>query len=136
LIGQADGKFVACVLRDLPGQDPVLVLIDQHAADERVRVEKLLEEYCGSALVRNALSIDSEFDFMTHLDTPLKILLTTEEASLLQRTDVVEEFARWGIEFEDHVSPEAEEETSNDMIQVSVNAIPTILRDKVRITHI
>jgi DNA mismatch repair protein MLH3 len=41
IIGQVDCKFVACTL---PGDstdegEPVLVLIDQHAADERVRVE-------------------------------------------------------------------------------------------------
>ncbi|EDV21601.1 uncharacterized protein TRIADDRAFT_59762 [Trichoplax adhaerens] len=59
VIGQVDNKFIACVIkgyinyiapyfRHLAGdnKENYLVLIDQHAADERIRLEKLLTDYC------------------------------------------------------------------------------------------
>lgn len=39
VVSQVDGKFILAKL------DEVLVLIDQHAADERIRVESLMEEF-------------------------------------------------------------------------------------------
>src|SRR4051812_32489121 len=62
VIGQIDNKFIACKLpctqnidqdiekNEIVEQRPrnILVLVDQHAADERVRVEMLLKEFCES----------------------------------------------------------------------------------------
>ncbi|KAH8830346.1 hypothetical protein DL96DRAFT_1592536 [Flagelloscypha sp. PMI_526] len=48
-IGQVDNKFIACMLADPTGQQN-LVLVDQHAADERVRVEKYLKKLCSGFL--------------------------------------------------------------------------------------
>lgn len=44
VIGQVDSKFIAVLLH--PKQH--LVLFDQHAADERVRVENLFKGKCFS----------------------------------------------------------------------------------------
>jgi len=49
MIGQVDKKFVLMAMKALEdGEDKgeVLLVIDQHAADERWRVEKLMEELC------------------------------------------------------------------------------------------
>ncbi|KAF8418595.1 hypothetical protein EV426DRAFT_720563 [Tirmania nivea] len=49
VIGQVDKKFVLMAmntLEDGKDQGEVLLVIDQHAADERWRVEKLMEELC------------------------------------------------------------------------------------------
>ena len=43
VIGQVDAKFIACSLP--AGEGSLLVCIDQHAADERFRLERLLSEY-------------------------------------------------------------------------------------------
>ena len=40
VLGQADQKFIACILKTQ--DDQMLVLMDQHAAHERIRLEKLL----------------------------------------------------------------------------------------------
>ncbi|KAJ1971811.1 hypothetical protein H4R33_007145, partial [Dimargaris cristalligena] len=43
VIGQVDAKFIACRVQQLANdRSPLLVLVDQHAADERVRLEQLL----------------------------------------------------------------------------------------------
>ena len=77
VIGQVDCKFVACTLPgDSTGQrEPVLVLTDQHAADERVRVERFLKELCHGAVQGGAESavLDAE-----------GVVLTRDEATLLQ----------------------------------------------------
>src|SRR5947207_10293245 len=53
VIGQLDDKFIACKLpcmlnidQDIEEKRNILVLVDQHAADERVRIEMLLKEFC------------------------------------------------------------------------------------------
>ena len=56
IIGQVNEKFVACIVNG--GADGVamgsgsgtLVLVDQHAADERIRVEQFLSEICQGFL--------------------------------------------------------------------------------------
>ncbi|OBZ76731.1 DNA mismatch repair protein Mlh3 [Grifola frondosa] len=40
VLGQADRKFIACVMGG------AVVLVDQHAADERIRVERFLDALC------------------------------------------------------------------------------------------
>ena len=58
VLGQVDNKFVACLVAGCANIDPndsgystkkpTLILVDQHAADERVRVEVFLKELCSS----------------------------------------------------------------------------------------
>ncbi|XP_019858092.1 PREDICTED: DNA mismatch repair protein Mlh3-like [Amphimedon queenslandica] len=43
VLGQIDNKFIACTLKTEELKDDLLVLFDQHAADERVRLEALTE---------------------------------------------------------------------------------------------
>lgn len=124
VIGQVDFKFVACVIgHNSTEEEPVLALIDQHAADERVRVERILQELCEAALDVSERSSNP-------LDTPQNVLLTEREAMLLfnRDGDVLRELRRWGLVFQklsDDVDFEA------DRVQVSVVELPYLLHEKV-----
>ncbi|KAI0920894.1 hypothetical protein AcV5_001344 [Taiwanofungus camphoratus] len=169
VLGQVDRKFIACILdthindseRDGVeiGKVPklgakttrgkLLVLIDQHAADERVRVERFLKELCLGFLHHrscNQLSVPVENAGVQtrELDPPWPILLTPHEASRLVDEDVWMAFERWGISFVDldqHVT------SDRDMIrigqeideglqdaqrysQVLVGSVPELVGDK------
>lgn len=140
LIGQVDEKFIACVLRDLPDDESVVILIDQHAADERIRVERLLEDYCRYALQQRSLGVEdgSTFRFggTACLEPPIKILLTKEEAHLVRRHDVLEEFARWGIHFENGPEYSVETAGDNDRVQLAVTQVPVLLHEKARSLYV
>jgi DNA mismatch repair protein MLH3 len=135
VIRQVDNKFIACVMRgtrtdNQNGQEPetvdVLVLVDQHAADERVSVEPIFAELCAGFL-------DDTVE-----TTPLKdtgIVLSREEGEMLQQPGVLPLLARWGI----HLDPSAgmgksdagdtiQDARSGDYVQVGVQAVPAALK--------
>lgn len=61
VIGQVDRKFILVVIDDESDNDgELLVIIDQHAADERWRVEKLMEELCRELLLENLEPMEEE----------------------------------------------------------------------------
>jgi DNA mismatch repair protein MLH3 len=47
VLAQVDHKFILVQTQPTDDSDPVLVLIDQHAADERVKVEELYTQLCS-----------------------------------------------------------------------------------------
>ncbi|CAG8470821.1 9633_t:CDS:10 [Ambispora gerdemannii] len=113
VIGQVDGKFIAC---KIPYQEAheekgvrgvkerviddnmknknkvkqILVLVDQHAADERIRIEMFLKELCNFKINdKRTKDADSE-KFSSIIDTiqlksPIKIVLSQREAQAAQR---------------------------------------------------
>ncbi|KAJ3333786.1 hypothetical protein HDU76_003600 [Blyttiomyces sp. JEL0837] len=125
VIGQADRKFIACSIK----RDNVstgIVIIDQHAADERVRLELLTDELFsmgGGSKDRDYEDEDEEVDVggkgkkgkekekeqekepkrirqTVMLDPPVRIPMTWREAKAVTgRFKGV--FLRWGIGFED-----------------------------------
>ncbi|KAI0700587.1 hypothetical protein BC835DRAFT_1411934 [Cytidiella melzeri] len=163
VLGQADKKFIACVIGvdfkeqgDTAGSAPAeksLVLIDQHAADERVRVERFMEELCvGFAPVQSGGNQDVPHrppgPQRRSLDPPSLVLLTRHELNRLAGSPALQAaFVAWGVEFAGLELEEANLMT-NRMIQgrasdvddsgyaqVSVSSIPEVVADKLLTGH-
>ena len=133
IITQVDRKFIACLMNDFG--DPnggvsgdSLILIDQHAADERIRVERYLKELCLGFLHWE----DGVGGHRTReLSPAIAVLLTRREAHRLGCADDIQmAFKRWGIRFA--VSPQMDVMDDGDgYSQVWVQAVPEIVGDKV-----
>lgn len=143
VISQVDRKFIACLMDDDTANEHVpggraLVLIDQHAADERVRVERFLKELCRGSpyLAHNndstVVGIQTE-----QLSPPIPVLLTRREAMrLADSRDIQGAFEAWGVRFANlsQATTETieEEEHADGYTQVFVNSIPSVVSEKVR----
>ncbi|KAM7219203.1 hypothetical protein V8F06_005372 [Rhypophila decipiens] len=96
IIGQVDKKFILVKVSTSknPSERNLLVLIDQHAADERCRVEDLMREYFdvsgddGKVLLARTLTVSK----------PLVFELSAREGKLLVRFQ--KHFEHWGVWFE------------------------------------
>jgi DNA mismatch repair protein MLH3 len=114
ILGQVDTKFIACLLHSTT-QPRTLVLIDQHAADERVAVEEILQELC-EGFMSNTIR-------QTEVSGPA-IVLTRLEARRLASSTFLDIFARWGITLE------LEELGEGDYMQIPIKAVPNLLASR------
>ncbi|KAL9713123.1 DNA mismatch repair protein [Leucoagaricus gongylophorus] len=152
VIGQIDSKFIACMIDgSTSGNDAglrnnrvdsstsTLVLIDQHAADERVRVESFLKELCMGFLSTYDNHTGSVCNIRVRsLVPPKPILLAAHEFRFLNESlEVQELFWSWGIRFAKcpTLGTRAEHPTNDiddlGLEQVLVETIPNIISDKV-----
>lgn len=107
IIAQVDRKFIfakvlvdphTCTIRGPHPTASPLLIIDQHAADERCRVESLMENYFER--MDNAMST-AYLARTESLEQPLKFDISVRDATQLERT--ITHFAHWGIYY--HVMP-------------------------------
>ena len=105
VIAQVDAKFI---LVKLPAHsergpsrnsDEILVLIDQHAADERIKVEGLFESLCkrpsgSSGTIRTRQGCSSKVETCA-LARPIVYEISAKENAMLETR--APHFARWGI---------------------------------------
>jgi DNA mismatch repair protein MLH3 len=147
VLGQIDRKFIACLFEDPCGdeghyqrggkQEKTLILIDQHAADERVRVERYLKELC-EGVRRQAQDKGNSLERVT-LKSPIPIPLSRHDAvTLAQSNEIMGDFRRWGVEFD--FTKMAKEEKTEDRIsdaysEVFVLTVPTVVSEKVHSIH-
>jgi DNA mismatch repair protein MLH3 len=153
IINQVDNKFIACriIKRHHPVDDggrepypdsPILVLIDQHAADERVRVERFLKDLCLGYLHSQDQTDNnsaSKYILTRELAPSHPVLLMQHEAlTISQSQGIQESFRKWGVRFTElskviSGSDGASESGSNiGYLQLHVSAIPEVIGDKVR----
>ncbi|KAF9021517.1 hypothetical protein BDZ89DRAFT_1115916 [Hymenopellis radicata] len=144
VINQVDRKFIACLINatshsDIDGtvakgNSRSLVLIDQHAADERIRVERFLKPLCLGFLESLRAGTDkSRIVEMRELSPGVPILLTSYEASKLAAGSSFQRaFQRWGFGFGDlgTVNAIADGVTGSGYVQVIVKTIPEVVADK------
>nr|XP_037274208.1 LOW QUALITY PROTEIN: DNA mismatch repair protein Mlh3-like [Rhipicephalus microplus] len=96
VIGQVDAKFIACLMplsKNKIQEESLIVLFDQHAAHERVRLEWLLEnqyELKGQARCVRSLSLSSE------------LMVALEPDSLRRATICEREMRKLGIHYTVH----------------------------------
>lgn len=113
VIGQVDRKFIACLLATKAGEGTrSLVLIDQHAADERVSVEIILRELSQGFIEHSVQQTEVK---------DLTLVLTRHEAIQLADPTTLNILGRWGISLE--VPPPS----FSDYVQITVRAVPSTL---------
>ncbi|OWZ46252.1 DNA mismatch repair protein MLH3 [Cryptococcus neoformans c45] len=117
VLGQVDRKFIAVVLRTTINLT-TLALIDQHAADERVAVEKVLLELCKGFARDDLLVADLT-------KTRPMIILTQAEAQILSQPGVQPLFMRWGIHLT--MPPGL---PHGEYVQVKIEAVPLSLLNR------
>ena len=88
VISQVDGKFILISMPNTK-RSQTLVLIDQHAADERIRVEALIDELTALPPAK--------------LPKPLVFEMPKRDYELLSKQTAY--FARWGIIFDVSTAP-------------------------------
>ncbi|KAM0711808.1 hypothetical protein Q7P35_001177 [Cladosporium inversicolor] len=101
VISQVDAKFVLCSLPSADSSAQTLVLVDQHAASERVILESLLSDLCAPinelspiATLRTTLHCTSAVETVP-LEPALIFEVTPAESDLLRTHAPL--FARFGI---------------------------------------
>ncbi|KAJ4294614.1 DNA mismatch repair protein [Kalmusia sp. IMI 367209] len=128
VMAQVDKKFILAKMKTRKevsigsGDDGnVLVLIDQHAADERIRVEDLLADLCAPLpndieSYRSKLGHQSRVAFII-LDKPIQFTVSGEEQELF----IVHaaRFAAWGILF-DIIPPKTVSTRAQSVLSVTV----------------
>jgi DNA mismatch repair protein MLH3 len=125
IIAQVDQKFIlakfgpihpsATVDRD---SDGVLVLIDQHAADERCRIEQLFKD-----MFISPGSLDQHDQVQTVYIEPISFSISATEATLFRK--YLDFFRNWGIAY--GITTQALSEVS-----VQVQALPTLIAERCR----
>ncbi|TFK43770.1 hypothetical protein BDQ12DRAFT_731752 [Crucibulum laeve] len=157
VINQVDRKFIACLISAGPDTEPeevtngeadeevkgastrALVLVDQHAADERIRVERFLKELCLGFLHNRACGEDPANGIKgKELTPPKPVLLTQHEARMLEGSKEIElAFRHWGIIFLDPLTNVFEDSKitsgtgdASGYAQVLVQSIPEVVSDK------
>lgn len=147
-----DRKFLACVLPAISSggflrdeerscdniDGGILVLIDQHAADERIRVERYMRELC------KGFTSSSKGPDLRALDPPIRVLLTRREVETLERSDIAKDaFRKWGIRFGPSCTAERDEQVVSAFFpknpnpegtgcaHIEVQTVPDVVADKV-----
>jgi DNA mismatch repair protein MLH3 len=143
IIAQLDRKFILVKMpmsREQSGsleEEEVLVLVDQHAADERIRVEILLAELCTPLPdtehhYRSSLGYESAVTVAV-LEKPLQFSISTQEGRLFRRHGAA--FATWGIMYDIDCPRSVSGKTprnEGEMSLLSVTALPPGVSERCR----
>ncbi|KAK2748754.1 DNA mismatch repair protein [Myotisia sp. PD_48] len=119
VIAQVDNKFILLsilVPASGTGTDELLILVDQHAADERCRVEELFAELCGSS--------PSHTVNTTRFDAPIIFRVSAQEANLFEARSGY--FTSWGCRYD--VLREAE-----GRYHIAITHLPTLIAERCRL---
>lgn len=138
IISQVDKKFILVRMTgssigcEAQSTADVMVLIDQHAADERIRVESLLSDLCSPVhgdthlSYQSTLGLSSSVEFVI-LEKPLQFAISSHEHT--QFKTFAANLAAWGILY-DTSSPSPEKKMTEVMYKLSVTALPPTILER------
>ncbi|XP_078484073.1 DNA mismatch repair protein MutL-like isoform X2 [Ciona intestinalis] len=109
IIGQIENKFIACSVGCTTESRGMLLLVDQHAAHERVRLESFVSDAYESTERINLKT--------SKLERKVEINLTKEQTTAVRNHPEV--FYKCGLRFDSDL------DTEDD--QVTINSIPSLL---------
>lgn len=112
---QIDCKFLLCRLTT--SEKDLLLMIDQHAADERVRVEGFFRTYCAQ--------VEKEEVEILEFKEPKPILVTGHEMEQIRQH--LQDFAKWGFKLDCDQDAQTVE-----VAQIFVKTVPTIVSERLR----
>ncbi|RHZ47518.1 putative DNA mismatch repair protein (Mlh3) [Aspergillus thermomutatus] len=115
IIAQVDRKFILAKLADGHSSRSALVLIDQHAADERCRIERLFGE----------MFVDGHHRVQTIRIDPIAFDIPLMEATLFGKH--ADFFASWGVGYR------VEQKSSARAALVVVHSLPTLIAERCRV---
>jgi DNA mismatch repair protein MLH3 len=98
VVSQVDKKFILIKVTTTAqvGEDSkMLILVDQHAADERIRIETLMEGLCSPPVSDDSIMSSKASIMTTKLDKPLVVEVPSAEIKLLRTHE--QHFVNWGI---------------------------------------
>lgn len=144
VIAQVDRKFILISMRLYPRKElwdnggsvteQVLVLVDQHAADERVRIEGLLSDLCTQPRLRENMTFPCVHPVSRVETTVLarSIVFEIQEREYALFTVHATHFADWGILYNLHM-PHAEDaaETSPGY-KLAIKTLPGGIAERCR----
>lgn len=116
VINQVSDKFIFVKIST---PNPQLYIIDQHACDERIRVEQLLKDYISRAL-------DPFDDLAVELPEKFKYILLLDEIEMENAVKFRAQLERWGIKYE--IVPPLSSETAYYRLRITHS--PLLLQNK------
>ena len=135
VLGQLDLKFVIILMNTRTAvkdsssnhkRSRTLVLVDQHAADERCKVEALLADFCHTEPMSDP---DSKSLCVKHseLEKPILFETSKEESRLILLN--CDKFARWGIKIEKATCAVSDVSSSS---VISIKTVPKLIAERCR----
>lgn len=145
IIAQVDKKFILIIMNtnthnnskkdEWAKPQNLLVLIDQHAADERIRIEALQADLCtraSSSNSTNSTTLNQKSTIRTDLLTK-PIIFTVQEQECKLFKSQASYFANWGILYT-LIIPESEARSSKSLERkVIVQNLPEAIAERCRV---
>ena len=133
VISQVDKKYILIKLNSLNYeveageniQGPLLVVIDQHAADERIRIEGLMQELCSPQ--QPNISGDSGIQGI-YLEKPLSYIVSKKEITLLQNHR--NHFSDWGISYDISAKVTTTDGEDHGSQTVIIRCLPPVIAER------
>lgn len=141
IISQVDKKFILVLTDHRPHPDGAssttlsehqnLALIDQHAADERIRIEALLAELCTPPSPETLGLNPAPGIAITLLRQPIAFPIKVQEHRLFDA--YAHRFARWGILYELSKPSETVSSTFDTTTCIMVRYLPPVIAERCRL---